>query len=79
LWFVNAIQEGKVFANAEPTIPGVTEHSATQEWCNTQKEVFKEDIYPFNEFGGMASMGKGMVQSMVLVMSIWDDHYSKML
>jgi cellulose 1,4-beta-cellobiosidase len=31
--------------------------------------------YPFNEFGCMASMGKGMV----LVMSLWDDHYVNML
>lgn len=27
----------------------------------------------------MASMGKGMAQGMVLVMSLWDDHYSNML
>ena len=33
-------------------------HSITQEWCNTQQQVFKEDVYPFNKFGGMASMGK---------------------
>jgi cellulose 1,4-beta-cellobiosidase len=73
------VQGGKVIANPEPTIPGMTGNSITQEWCNTQKKVFNEDIYPFNEYGGMASMGKGMAQGMVLVMSLWDDHYSNML
>ncbi|KAH7071100.1 exoglucanase-like protein 1 precursor [Paraphoma chrysanthemicola] len=73
------VQNGVVFKNPEPTIPGMTGNSITQEWCNTQKEVFNEEIYPFNEFGGMASMGKGMAQGMVLVMSLWDDHYANML
>jgi cellulose 1,4-beta-cellobiosidase len=53
------VQNGQVFKNPEPTIPGMTGNSITQEWCDTQKEVFQEEIYPFNKFGGMASMGKG--------------------
>ncbi|KAF1847872.1 glycoside hydrolase family 7 protein [Cucurbitaria berberidis CBS 394.84] len=73
------VQDGKVISNPEPTIPGMTGNSITQEWCNTQKNVFQEEIYPFNEFGGMASMGKGMELGMVLVMSLWDDHYANML
>ncbi|KAH7135153.1 exoglucanase-like protein 1 precursor [Dendryphion nanum] len=73
------VQGGQVFANPEPTIPGMTGNSITQEWCNTQKEVFAEKVYPFNEFGGMASMGRGMDLGMVLVMSLWDDHYANML
>jgi cellulose 1,4-beta-cellobiosidase len=35
--------------------------------------------YPFNEFGGMVSMGKGMRLGMVLVIGLWDDHYVNML
>ncbi|KAL1799481.1 hypothetical protein ACET3X_003518 [Alternaria dauci] len=73
------VQNGKVISNPEPTIPGMKGNSITQEWCNTQKEVFQEEIYPFNEFGGMASMGRGMNLGMVLVMSLWDDHYANML
>lgn len=73
------IQNGQVFKNPEPTIPGMTGNSITQEWCNTQQKVFDEEIYPFNKFGGMASMGKGMDAGMVLVMSLWDDHYANML
>ena len=73
------VQDGKVIAQPEPTIEGMTGNEITQEWCNTQKEVFQEEIYPFNEWGGMASMGRGMALGMVLVMSLWDDHYSNML
>jgi cellulose 1,4-beta-cellobiosidase len=47
------VQNGQVFKNPEPKIPGMTGNSITQE------EVFQEEIYPFNKFGGMASMGKG--------------------
>ena len=50
-----------------------------QGWCDTEQKVFQEEIYPFNKFGGMASMGKGMDLGMVLVMSLWDDHYANML
>ncbi|XP_014558768.1 glycoside hydrolase family 7 protein [Bipolaris victoriae FI3] len=73
------VQNGKVFANPEPTVPGMKGNSITQQWCDTQKEVFQEEIYPFNKFGGMDSMGKGMALGMVLVMSLWDDHYANML
>ncbi|KAJ4377317.1 Esterase/lipase/thioesterase [Neocucurbitaria cava] len=73
------VQEGKVISNPEPTITGMTGNSITQQWCDTQKSVFQEEVYPFNEFGGMASMGKGMELGMVLVMSLWDDHYANML
>lgn len=73
------VQGGKVFAQPEPTIPGMTGNSITQQWCDTQQQVFGEEIYPFNKFGGMDSMGKGMELGMVLVMSLWDDHYANML
>lgn len=72
------IQNGQVFKNPEPT-NGMTGNSITQEWCNNQQKVFAEDVYPFNKWGGMASMGRGMDAGMVLVMSLWDDHYANML
>jgi cellulose 1,4-beta-cellobiosidase len=73
------VQGGTVYAQPEPTIPGMTGNSITQQWCDTQQQVFGEEIYPFNKFGGMDSMGKGMELGMVLVMSLWDDHYANML
>ncbi|KAF2734657.1 exoglucanase-like protein 1 precursor [Polyplosphaeria fusca] len=73
------VQGGKVISNPEPTVEGMTGNSITQQWCDTQQKVFQEEVYPFNEHGGMASMGKGMDLGMVLVMSLWDDHYANML
>lgn len=73
------VQGGKVIANPEPTIPGMSGNSITQAWCDKEKEIFQEEVYPFNEWGGMSSMGKGMDLGMVLVMSLWDDHYANML
>jgi cellulose 1,4-beta-cellobiosidase len=73
------VQDGKVIANPEPTISGMTGNSITQEWCDREQKIFQEDVYPFNKWGGMASMGKGIDMGMVLVMSLWDDHYANML
>lgn len=73
------VQNGKVIAQPEPTIPGMTGNSITQEWCDRQQEIFDEKVYPFNTHGGMASMGRGINMGMVLVMSLWDDHYANML
>jgi hypothetical protein len=33
----------------------------------------------FGEHGGMAGMGAGLAEGMVLVMSLWDDHAANML
>lgn len=73
------VQGGKVIANPEPTIAGMSGNSLTQAWCDKEKDIFQEEVYPFNKHGGMASMGKGMDLGMVLVMSLWDDHYANML
>jgi cellulose 1,4-beta-cellobiosidase len=52
------IQGGKVIPQPQPTVPGMTGNSITQKWCDTQQQVFAEEVYPFNKWGGMASMGK---------------------
>ncbi|KAF1918661.1 hypothetical protein BDU57DRAFT_545488 [Ampelomyces quisqualis] len=46
--------------NPEPTIPGWTGNSITQKQCDTRKQVFNKEIYPFNKFGGIASMAADM-------------------
>jgi len=73
------VQNGKTIPLPQPTVSGITGNSITQQWCNAQEKAFGEDRYPFNEHGGMASMGRAGGQGMVLVMSLWDDHYSSML
>jgi cellulose 1,4-beta-cellobiosidase len=73
------VQGGKVIENPQPKTEGLTGNSLTQAWCDTENAVHKEDVYPFKEHGGMKSMGAAMARGMVLVMSLWDDHYANML
>ncbi|KGO77304.1 Concanavalin A-like lectin/glucanases superfamily [Penicillium italicum] len=72
------VQNGKVIANSASEISGVTGNSITTDFCTAQKKAFgDEDI--FAQKGGLATMGEGLDQGMVLVMSLWDDHYANML
>ena len=72
------VQNGVVIPNSESVIPGVPGNSITQEFCDNQKTVFG-DVDTFNSRGGFAQMSKALQGSMVLVMSLWDDHYANML
>lgn len=72
------VQNGKVIANSVSEVPGVEGNSITTEFCDAQKTAFgDEDI--FTKHNGLAGMGKGMENGMVLVLSLWADHYAKML
>jgi cellulose 1,4-beta-cellobiosidase len=72
------VQNGKVIANSESKIEGVTGNSITTEYCDAQKKAFG-DKTSFQDKGGMKSMSEAFEKGMVLVMSLWDDHYSNML
>lgn len=72
------VQNGKTIANPQSAIPGVTGNSITTAFCDAQKAAFK-DTYTFKDKGGMANMATALANGMVLVMSIWDDHYANML
>jgi cellulose 1,4-beta-cellobiosidase len=72
------VQNGQVIPNSESRISGVTGNSVTPEFCDAQKAAFG-DRYTFKEKGGFASMSTAMKNGMVLVMSLWDDHYANML
>jgi len=72
------VQDGKTIPNSESKISGVTGNSITKAFCDAQKQVFG-DRYTYDEKGGFASMSKAMQGGMVLVMSLWDDHYANML
>jgi cellulose 1,4-beta-cellobiosidase len=72
------VQDGKVIANSASDVSGVSGNSITTDFCTAQKTAFgDEDI--FTQHGGLSGMGEGLDQGMVLVMSLWDDHYSNML
>ena len=71
------VQGGTVIPNPESKIEGVTGNSVQKDFCDAQKEVFGDE-YTWEQHGGFPAMSAGM-EEMVLVMSIWDDHYANML
>ena len=72
------VQDGKVIPNSESTIPGTSGNSVNPEFCKAQKVAFGDGDH-FNEKGGFAQFSKAVAAPMVLVMSLWDDHYANML
>ena len=68
----------QVIPNSKSAIAGVDGNSVTTKFCDQQKQVFG-DTYTFKDKGGMANMAQALSKGMVLVMSLWDDHYSNML
>jgi cellulose 1,4-beta-cellobiosidase len=73
------VQNGKVIPNSESKIAGVTGNSITPAFCDAQKKAFGEDGKDsFKKLGGFASMSEALSKGMVLVMSLWDDHYANM-
>ena len=72
------VQNDVVIPNSESTIAGVSGNSVTQGYCDAQKKAFG-DQNVFNQKGGLAQMGDALAGPMVLVMSLWDDHYANML
>jgi cellulose 1,4-beta-cellobiosidase len=72
------VQNGKVISQSSSTISGVTGNSITESYCAAQKKAFG-DTDVFSKHGGLAGMGAGLAEGMVLVMSLWDDHSANML
>lgn len=72
------VQDGKVIANSQASVGGLTGNSITDAWCDAQKTAFG-DQNQHKAKGGLATMGKSLEKGMVLVMSVWDDHTANML
>jgi len=74
------VQNGKVIKNAMTNVPGMSKayNSITDDMCADQKKAMG-DTNSFMTAGGMKGMGEAMSRGMVLVMSLWDDHYAHML
>lgn len=73
------VQNGVVIPNSQSTKTGVTGYnSITTAYCNAQKAAFGDET-SFQDKGGLAQMGAALAEGMVLVMSLWDDHYADML
>lgn len=73
------VQNGRVIQNSNVKVPGVREYdSVTEQFCKDQKSTFG-DLNDYSNKGGMAKMGAALEKGMVLVMSIWGDHFAHML
>ncbi|KAL1841189.1 hypothetical protein VTK73DRAFT_3569 [Phialemonium thermophilum] len=73
------VQDGRKIENPNATWPGLEPfNSITPDFCKAQKQVFG-DPDRFNDMGGFTNMAKALANPMVLVLSLWDDHYSNML
>ncbi|KAM5355900.1 hypothetical protein ACJ41O_002546 [Fusarium nematophilum] len=72
------VQNGNVIANSESKISGNPGNSITPSFCTAQKSVF-DDPDDFSKKGGWSGMSDALAAPMVLVMSLWHDHYANML
>ncbi|TQN67425.1 Exoglucanase 1 [Colletotrichum shisoi] len=72
------VQNGKVIPNSESLIASNPGNSLTQGFCDAQKTAFgDQDIFELR--GGFKQMSDAVAKPMVLVLSLWDDHYANML
>ncbi|KAI1817827.1 glycoside hydrolase family 7 protein [Poronia punctata] len=73
------VQNGKKITIPGPTNSAISDSSTiTPEYCKNQFAAFG-DRDRFSEVGGFSAINSAVSKPMVLVMSIWDDHYSNML
>ncbi|KAK0752634.1 glycoside hydrolase [Schizothecium vesticola] len=73
------VQNGKKIVAPAPTFEGISDTGdVTPEFCTNQFKKFN-DRDRFAEVGGFSQLNAALGVPMVLVMSIWDDHYSNML
>ncbi|KAK4118531.1 glycoside hydrolase family 7 protein [Parathielavia appendiculata] len=74
------VQNGQKIEIPAPTWDGLPQDSSaiTPELCSSMFQVF-DDRDRFAEVGGFEQLNQALTVPMVLVMSIWDDHYANML
>jgi len=73
------IQDGVKHPEAMTNLDGLSKYnSLTDKTCAEQKQLMG-DKNDFQKHGGMKGMGASLKRGVVLVMSLWDDHYARML
>jgi len=74
------VQGGKKLEIPGPKVDGITATSSsiTPDFCTSMFKAFG-DRDRFSEVGGFSAINSALSTPMVLVMSIWDDHYANML
>jgi len=71
-------QNGKTIELPEFTVNGKKHKTITDDYC-ADWVATTNDGTNFKEKGGLQQMGKSLEAGVVLVMSLWDDHYANML
>merc|ERR1712070_1273792 len=71
-------QSGKVIQHPGYTVNGNTHSSITDDFCGDWISTI-QDGTNFLEKGGLDAVDKAIDAGVVLVMSLWDDHYANML
>merc|ERR1740130_1835361 len=74
------VQNGKQISSptVTPMAGGPSFDSLSDDYCKAEVGAFKDNTN-FLQKGGFGSMDNAMDAGMVLVMSLWDDHYVNML
>merc|ERR1711862_1033500 len=71
-------QNGKTIEHPKYTVNGNTHDTITDDFCKDWVAETKDGT-TFLDKGGLQAMGSAMDAGVVLVMSLWDDHYANML
>jgi len=72
-------QNNQPISSPEIIIGDTTYNGITDEFCAAERALFNESHNGFKDNGGMKAMGDALDRGVVLVMSLWDDHYADML
>ena len=71
-------QNGQTIQNGAVAFDGVNAYdSITDGYCSNIKSLFGDE-QEMSEKGGVKAMGQAFDRGMVLVMSLWDDHFTNM-
>jgi len=71
-------QNGKTIEHPMYTVNGNAHNTITDDFCNDWVAT-TQDGTNFEEKGGLGAIEKAIDAGVVLVMSLWDDHYANML
>jgi len=71
-------QKGKTIEHPMYSVNGNTHNTITDDYCNDWVAT-TQDGTNFEEKGGLGAVEKAIDAGVVLVMSLWDDHYANML
>jgi cellulose 1,4-beta-cellobiosidase len=71
-------QDGKTIEHPAYTVNGNTHSTITDDFCNDWVAT-TQDSTNFEQKGGLGAIEQAIDAGVVLVMSLWDDHYANML